>query len=535
MWRSAPKCSGGGRRLAAAGAKRTPEAVYNLKEKQHIRNLTVQVPKLCLRPDEIVATRLQNLLLSLQQTCTAHCAPRTAHSTRRTLSLLFICILLWPALTSYCQPVPRIPVDFFDPGYTEGDSNYEALTAASDGMIYFSINSHMPNQSTRLYRFNPADESIEFLGDINEVLGEDPQKVVPQGKIHVPLFEHDGYLYFATHLSYYKRGLPHVRDPQGRAPYPGGHFMRYHLATKTFEDLAHLDLPNEGIITMEIDRERETLYGLTWPTGLLISYNLNEKLLHNWGAVQGRGEWGQLPDEWDQICRVLGLDANGYLYGSTNKGQVWRFDASEPRPVEYLSSISLSDVVPAAALDKKVADNQPVWGGWVPIVWNPGTKSFWGLHGESSELFEFEPQEETLRAVTRMGLVGSGDGNDRPFRAGLGFKLGPDNTLYYLASGPSVQIEGRTDVDYSLHLMTYDINKDVLVDHGVLVGPNDRRIFRTQNLEIAPDGSLYTAAWVEVIDPDRIDRLMASRGNYATIGRNKTVFEVQLMRFRIND
>ena len=40
------------------------------------------------------------------------------------------------------------------------------------------------------------------IGDLGDILGEDSTKQIPHGKIHTPLVEHEGYLYFSTQCSW---------------------------------------------------------------------------------------------------------------------------------------------------------------------------------------------------------------------------------------------------------------------------------------------------------------------------------------------
>ncbi len=454
---------------------------------------------------------------------------------------------LWSAQIAQCQTAggiasaSQIPVQIFDPGYLEGDSNYHSLTAASDGMIYFSVNSHHPRSSVQLFRFNPADQSMEMVGDISKILGVDVDKQIPHGKIHTPLAEHDGFLYFATHTSQYEGNLPDMSPNDGRMPYQGGHFMRFNLESGAFEDLAHLGLPNEGIITMAVDKKNETLYGLTWPSGLLVSYNLNEGLLHNWGAVQERGEWGRLGDEWNFINRELGIDPSGNLYGSTDTGRIWHFERGKQRPVQYLDPLTLDQVPPVQDVS---LDNPPephfFWRNWRALVWNANTQSFWGLHGGSTQLFEFHPAGGTLRSVKSLRTDGAGElgaasrmheeTQRNPLRTQLGFMLGPSNTLYYLAHGPARSIEGRRAVQTSVHLLTYDIDSDTVTDHGTLMGPGDRRIFFTESLAIGPDDHLYTVAWVETIDETLMKRVQSARNAAVPEETDDVIYEIQLVR-----
>ncbi len=423
-----------------------------------------------------------------------------------------------------------IPVEIFDPGYLAGDSNYHSVTAASDGFVYFSMNSHHPNSSARLFRFDPSGESVELLGDVTEALGIDPLRQIPHGKIHTALVEHEGYLYFATHTSQYEGNLPDMSPSDGRLPYQGGHFMRYNLTSGAFEDLAHLQLPNEGIITMALDQENETLYGLTWPTGLLISYNLHEGLLHNWGAVQERGEWGQLPEEWDFINRKLAVDGAGSLYGSSDTGRIWHFELGQQRPVQYLAGLTL-DAVPRYYEDNFMYANEPhfFWRNWRTILWNESTASFWGLHGGSTQLFEFDPNAGMLRSVASL-RAGPETTQRNPYRTQLGLTLGPNNTLYYLAHGPPVEVEGRRNVQTSVYLLTYHIGTGQVTNHGALMGAGNRRVYFTESIAIGVDGHPYTVAWVETVDTERMAAVQAARGLAVPEETRDVIYEMQLVR-----
>lgn len=299
------------------------------------------------------------------------------------LSNLFVQMALLSS-TMLLASTGSIPTRLFNPDFLQGDCSYHSLNTASDGMIYFTVSTHHDQSSARIFRFDPVTESISQIGDLGKILGEDPTIRISQGKIHTPLVEHEDYLYFATHTSYYDGNLPNMTPSDGRSPYPGGHFMRYHLPTGTFEDLAQLSLPNEGIITMAVDKVNNTLYGMTWPTGLLISYNLEEKLLHNWGAVQGRGEWGPLPNEWNFICRRLAVDNSGNIYGSTDTGSIWKFIKGKQRPVEYFEDLNVLDTAPPPEPGFEILPEvHYFWNNWRTILWNTNTESFWGQIGRA--------------------------------------------------------------------------------------------------------------------------------------------------------
>jgi len=119
--------------------------------------------------------------------------------------------------------------------------------------------------------------------------------------------------------------------------------MNYDLDSGKFTTLAKI-FNNDGIITMAMDKENEIQHGLSWPSGMLVSYNINEKDLRYWGVVQHRGELGHRKTEGDMICRMLALAPNGCLYGSTMDGDIWKFHPTEYTPITYIEGLDLKHV-----------------------------------------------------------------------------------------------------------------------------------------------------------------------------------------------
>ena len=112
----------------------------------------------------------------------------------------------------------HIEADLFQPDFLVGDSNYHALTATSDGKIHFVVNTHNNKYGCRYYIFDPKTETITLAGKLDEVLQEPAATHVSQGKVHTPLIEHKGKVWFATHTSFYHGDLPEF-DSGGKAPY----------------------------------------------------------------------------------------------------------------------------------------------------------------------------------------------------------------------------------------------------------------------------------------------------------------------------
>jgi len=364
-----------------------------------------------------------------------------------------------------------ITCELFNPDFLHGDCAYTALIAASDGKIYFAIGSHNTAYACRFYGFDPAINKITQLARMDLVLGEDEKKDYTQDKIHTRIFEHKKKLWFATHTAFYvydRKTKNYIigSDYEGKKPYMGGYFINYDLITGMFASLTRT-IPNEGIITMTMDEEREILYGLTWPSSILLSYDIKNDDLRCWGAVQGRGGWGPKPHKWQMICRTLALDPNGMLYGSTMDGRIWKYDPSKLLRVSYIDGLDLKCVPFAQSAEETLKGT--FRHTWRTIEWNPKTESFWGLHFETSTLFEFVPSDNYIRSVVNLGHEAYWGMPRNPEISQLGFILGPNNTLFYLAHGPAVTIKDREDLQSNLYLITYNIDQEKYTNHGPIL------------------------------------------------------------------
>ncbi len=156
-----------------------------------------------------------------------------------------------------------------DAEFYYGDSNYNAIIQASDGNVYYVLNSHNLNSSAHMFRYDPRSGKVTDLGSFNDILNEDGLKVYPQGKVHVDIYEYKKKLYFTTHASAYARGGSEEFE---RGPYPGGHIMHYDLTTGKFKDYG-ISLAEEGLITMVFDKGYKRIYAITWPSYGFVYYD----------------------------------------------------------------------------------------------------------------------------------------------------------------------------------------------------------------------------------------------------------------------
>ena len=420
-----------------------------------------------------------------------------------------------------------ITAEIYQPDFLMGDCSYTALISASDGKIYFSIGTHNNDYAARFYNFDPVTKKVVLIAKLDEVFGEDARKQFSSGKVHTRIFEHKGKIWFATHTSFYNKvGLPGT-EYNGKQPYNGGHFVNYDLSTGKFTVLAQI-FRHEGIISMTMDKKNEVLYGLTWPSGMLVSFNIKQNDLRYWGAVQNRGEWGQFPAEWNNICRTIQIDSNGSLFGSTINGQIWKFDPARDRAISYVKGLDLKRV--PFSQSAKATLNKPFNHNWRTIEWNSKTNSFWGLHYESTTLFEFDPHTNYIQAISEMRPEAYQGMPRNPEVSQLGFTIGPQNTIFYLSQGPEVVIEGRKDTPTSLYLLTYSIDDKKLINHGPVFTPGKRRVFFAESIAIGKDDHIYSVAWVEVVDPEQAKVVSSARMGGAPTETKGVIYEMLLVQ-----
>ncbi|GAB2779066.1 hypothetical protein GCM10027275_23240 [Rhabdobacter roseus] len=393
-------------------------------------------------------------------------------------------------------------------GFALAHDTYNAITAASDGKIYYVLCSESHQIGGQMHVYDPLTDQTTFLADLTEICGEKDLKAIPQGKSHVRFYEHNGKLYFGTHVGYYQMidGMERLPEnaPDGYQLYPGGHIVSYDLATGEFDDLA-LVPEGEGLLTMTLDREREHIYALTWPLGYFLDYNLATGELKNLGLTCGRGEAGEVGEDYRVICRSLFVDPrDGLVYLSTGEGDILSYGPGSPS-LEKVPELDLR-------LDYfgKYDPTRPGSMGynWRKIFWYAPEQVAYGVHGNSGYLFRFDPRARKIEIVERLASEPSQkSGMFDQFSYGyLGFQPGPDGqTIYYLTGGPiyidGKRVKGAEEIAKgaakgleNLHLVTYHIPSGTYQDHGPIFYPDGSRPTYVNSVTVGADGAVYTLA-----------------------------------------
>ena len=368
--------------------------------------------------------------------------------------------------------------------------SYNGMGFASDGKLYYVIDSAAYNVPGQMYAFNPNTAAITHIADLNTATGQGDAKAVAQGKSHVNFIERDGKLYFSTHLGYYNRESGVERNavpPNGYLPYPGGHFLSYDLQTGRFESLA-IAPRGEGIISFNMDVKRGRLYGITWPTGHFLTFDLMTRQLRDFGAFFAGGESGEVGSTYRAICRRIVVDPrDGSAYFTTGEGSIHR----------YLYDTNKVETIPGVSLHKDYfGEFDPARPGmaynWRAAVWNPNDNAIYAINGASGYLFRFDPAARTVEVLDRLTSEPSkqtGMANKSGYGY-LGLALDTrNNRLYYLTGSP---LSPGSKKEEGSHLITYDISNKKYRDHGQIMLDTGEPAANEQALVVGEDGTVYT-------------------------------------------
>ncbi len=406
----------------------------------------------------------------------------------------------------------RIIAKTFNSGFREAHDTYNAISAASDGRIYYVLSCDQHDIAGRMYRYDPANDELKFLADLTEVCGETGKNLISQGKSHVEFFESENKLYFSTHVGYYELidgmdRLP-VNAPEGYSLYSGGYILSYDLTTGEFEKLSII--PNgEGAVAMTMDCDRKQIFVISWPTGRFIHYDAEKNELKDLGKISCNGEAGMPGTDFRSLCRSLFVDATtGIAYFSSSEGDIFSYKPGDD------AFVKVEGVDLRIDYFGKYDFTRPGSMGynWRKIFWHDEHNVAYGVHGNSGYLFRFDPANKQIELIDRITSEPSKKcGMFDQFSYGyLGFIPGPDKkTIYYLTGAPIYEngkrLKGTDEIAKgaakgveNLHLVTYDIETNEYKDNGPVFYESGERPLYVNSIAVGADGNIYTLARVTV-------------------------------------
>ena len=387
-------------------------------------------------------------------------------------------ILACPARAAEA-PARTVQVDFrIFPGLASMDGNWSALLVASDGKVYVGLALH--GGDGHLVYYDPQADTVHDVGALTVLCGEQFSKRGPQAKIHTRFGEgQDGRIYFATQ---YGHDFNFARQAT-KWGYPGSHWMAYDPKVSRVVDFG-IGIPNEGLVAGTYDPRFDRFYGITDPRGHFVYYDLAKRVVGDKGRI----------NNWESLCRSLGIDDQGNVYGSFGKGEIFKYDPRTDTLRELPVRLPIRQKGISLGRDYNKSET-----AWRVVVWDKQTRKFYGVEESASTLFSFDPYAGLHGEIRRLGqlcIAGFGDRRDIPY-ATLSLALGNDRKLYYAAAGREFDYAGSAGLGAS-HLITYDLQNGKTEDLGEMRLPDGRIVIGTNSADKGPDGTIYFGGAIEV-------------------------------------
>jgi hypothetical protein len=232
------------------------------------------------------------------------------------------------------------------------------------------------------------------------------------------------------------------------------------------------------------DPKFNRIYGLTNPRGHFVYYDVAT------GATVDKGRI----NNWDSICRTLGVDDQGNVYGSFGAGRIFQYDPRTDTIRELDAKLPIRQKGISLGRDYDKSET-----AWRVVVWDGETRKFYGVEESASTLFSFDPvapAAEQVKALGPMCIAEFASRRDVPY-ATLSLTIGPDRKLYYAAAGAEFDYVSSKAATAS-HLITYDLRSGRIRDIGEMRLPDGRPVLGTNSADTGPDGTIYFVGAVGV-------------------------------------
>ena len=289
---------------------------------------------------------------------------------------------------------PEVDV-FLLTGLPDGDkstlwSSWGNGCLASNGKYYFSIGDHRGyDGNSYVYEYDPAKGTVEKIVDVAEAIGQ-KKGDYGHGKIHAPIYEYKGALYFATYWG--KEKLLPEAFAKG---YKGSLLFQLDLKTRKLENLGAI-VPGSGLPHSILDSSRGLLDFYAAVKGDVVVFDLNKR------SVKWKGG-----SDLTDVYRSFLLARDGKVYFTDANGKLSFYDP------EKNSTDRTGLVLPGKKNTLRAASRAAADG------------RIFGITREG-RLFEFNPAKQTLKDLGPNFLEGD-------YTAVM--EMSPDEKYLYYAPG----------------------------------------------------------------------------------------------------
>ncbi len=397
-----------------------------------------------------------------------------------------------------------ISLNAIQPDY---DGQWQGIMVASDGACYFGSSTHSNRNSGGFFRFDPRTRKLETLtSSLSAVCGEDIAKIPPQGKIHSPIVESDGWLYFTTHMANYWE--------EAKNAYTGAHVIGYEMATRRFRDFGVLRPRFSVYSAINVDPRAKKLYVFSVPYAPEDVKNDGCHLYKIDIPSGSKQDLGRIVEKAQGCCYWFFVDHKGDCWFSTWRGNGRYPDCGHGSLYRVLADSGriecFEDVLPDCKLapdGKPVAEELRIDRGWTWAEALPGSKrclfTMGYLSGEDERLWIFDPSKDlkTGEAFQPVGYVGP---------TFLAVALGKNRVFYIQRGNPASgrgwfgEIERDKD-EYlvsrseDLHVKSISLDpkdRGEIIDHGKIVDQDGRTPRYIDALATDQAGRVYmTGSW----------------------------------------
>ncbi len=388
----------------------------------------------------------------------------------------------------------------------EWDGQWQGITVASDGNCYFGTSTHSRGHGAGFHMYNPRTKEHTMIAeDMTLICGEEDTKS-QQGKIHSPIVELDGWLYFTTHLSNYW--------PEGIDLYPGAHVLGYEMSTGKFRDFGIVKPRYSIYSAINVDPERKVLYVFVAPFqkdlikndgAHLYSIDIDSGEKKDLGQLtkgqKGASFWFFVDHNgncWFSLWKGMGLNEN-------DRGNLYCYNPNAGKIITY------EDVLPEGEYidGTKVTDEQMMksraWTWLSPLPGREKCLFTMGRTGGGDErLWIFDPSKNINKgkAFQPIAYIGS---------TFLETALGGDRVYFVQYSDLEIQRNQMAEVnrdnndpdvdgyDEYIHLRSVSIgpNSDYsITDHGAIIDQEGRTPRMINSLSADDQGRVFmTGSW----------------------------------------
>ena len=387
------------------------------------------------------------------------------------------------------------------------DGQWQGMTTASDGACYFGSSTHSPKHGCSFFKFEPASKKLTTLAeDMTKICGEDLTKTPPQGKIHSPIVECDGWLYFTTHLSNYWE--------EAINKYTGAHVIGYELSTGKFRDFGVIRKGFTIYTAINVDKINKKIYVFVVPFS---KYDLENDSSHLYQIDIETGEkidLGLVPPKERGACFWFFID---------NRGDCWFTLWKKFNPSLYLNDEDLNCYNPKTKKIKSYKNVLPIGKlapdgvpapenlrperSWTWAEALPGNKqclfTMGSLGGGDERLWIFDPAKniENGEAFQPLAYIGAtflsvACSNDRVYFIQY-------NNLHDARNYEPEYIREMNPKDIhfddELHLRSVSIDPGInnrIIDHGKIVDQDGRHVSMIESLAANSKGNVFmSGSW----------------------------------------